>query len=39
VGYSDSEKLIKTTLAEAADVAEKEHEKYLRMIYIGPWLK
>jgi precorrin-4 methylase len=38
-GYSDSEKLIKTTLAEAADVAEKEEEKFLGMIYIGPCLE
>jgi precorrin-4 methylase len=38
-GYSDSEKLIKTTLAGAADVAEKEQEKFLGMIYIGPCLE
>jgi precorrin-4 methylase/DMSO/TMAO reductase YedYZ molybdopterin-dependent catalytic subunit len=38
-GYSDSEKIIKTTLAEAADVAEKEQEKFLGMIYIGPCLE
>jgi precorrin-4 methylase len=38
-GYSDSEKLIKTTLAEAPDVAEKEQEKFLGMIYIGPCLE
>jgi len=38
-GYSDSEKIIKTTLAEAADVAEKEQEKFLGMIYIDPCLE
>jgi precorrin-2 methylase len=38
-GYSDSEKIVKTTIAEAADVAEKEQEQFLGMIYIGPCLK
>jgi precorrin-4 methylase/DMSO/TMAO reductase YedYZ molybdopterin-dependent catalytic subunit len=38
-GYSDSEKLIKTTLAEAVNVVEKEQEKFLGMIYIGPCLE
>lgn len=38
-GYSDSEYIIKTTMAEAANVAEKEPEKHLGMIYIGPCLK
>jgi precorrin-4 methylase len=38
-GYSDSEKIVKTTIAEAADVAEKEQEKFLGMIYIGPCLE
>jgi precorrin-2 methylase len=38
-GYSDSEYVIKTTIAEAADAAEKEKEKFLGMIYIGPCLK
>lgn len=38
-GYSDSEYIVKTTIAEAAEVAEKEQEQYLGMIYIGPCLK
>ena len=38
-GYSDSERLIKTTLREVSDVEEKEKEKHLGMIYIGPCLK
>jgi precorrin-4 methylase len=38
-GYSDSEKIVKTTIAEAADVAGKEQEKFLGMIYIGPCLE
>jgi precorrin-4 methylase len=36
VGYSGSEKIIKTT---PADVEEKEQEKFLGRIYIGPCLK
>jgi precorrin-2 methylase/DMSO/TMAO reductase YedYZ molybdopterin-dependent catalytic subunit len=38
-GYSDSEYMVKTTIAEVAEVAEKEQEKHLGMIYIGPCLK
>jgi precorrin-4 methylase len=38
-GYSDSEYIVKTTIAEVAEVAEKEKEKHLGMIYIGPCLK
>jgi precorrin-4 methylase len=38
-GYSDSEYIVKTTIAEVAEVAEKEKEQYLGMIYIGPCLK
>lgn len=38
-GYSDSEYMVKTTIAEVVDAAEKEKEKYLGMIYIGPCLK
>ena len=38
-GYSDSERLIKTTLHEVLHVEEKEKEKHLGMIYIGPCLK
>jgi precorrin-4 methylase len=38
-GYSDSEYIVKTTIAEVAETAEKEQEKYLGMIYIGPCLK
>jgi precorrin-2 methylase len=38
-GYSDSEYMVKTTIAEVVEVAEKEQEKYLGMIYIGPCLK
>jgi precorrin-4 methylase len=38
-GYSDSERLIRTTLREVSDVEEKEKEKHLGMIYIGPCLK
>jgi len=35
VGYSDSEKLIKTALAEATDVLENKQEKFLGMIFIS----
>ena len=38
-GYSDSEYMVKTTIAEVAEVAEKEKEQHLGMIYIGPCLK
>ncbi|HMK74717.1 MAG TPA: SAM-dependent methyltransferase [Thermodesulfobacteriota bacterium] len=38
-GYSDSGYIVKTTVAEVAEVAEKEPEKHLGMIYIGPCLK
>jgi precorrin-2 methylase len=38
-GYSDSEYIVKTSIAEVAEVAEKEKEQYLGMIYIGPCLK
>ena len=38
-GYSDSEYIVKTTIAEVAEAAEKEQEQYLGMIYIGPCLK
>jgi precorrin-4 methylase len=38
-GYSDSNHVVKTTVADVAEVAEKEQEKHLGMIYIGPCLK
>jgi precorrin-4 methylase len=38
-GYSDSERLVKTTLQEVSKVEEGEKEKHLGMIYIGPCLK
>jgi precorrin-4 methylase len=38
-GYSDSGYIVKTTIAEVAEVAEKEQEQHLGMIYIGPCLK
>jgi precorrin-2 methylase len=38
-GYSDSEYIVKTTIGETVEAAEKEQEKYLGMIYIGPCLK
>jgi precorrin-2 methylase len=38
-GYSDSGYIVKTTIAEVAEAAEKEQEQYLGMIYIGPCLK
>jgi precorrin-4 methylase len=38
-GYSDSGYMVKTTIAEVAEVAEKEQEQFLGMIYIGPCLK
>jgi precorrin-2 methylase len=38
-GYSDSEHIVKTTMAEVAEAAEKEQEQFLGMIYIGPCLK
>jgi precorrin-4 methylase/DMSO/TMAO reductase YedYZ molybdopterin-dependent catalytic subunit len=38
-GYSDSERLISTTLDEVLGITEKENEKHLGMIYVGPCLK
>jgi len=38
-GYSDSERLIKTTLSGVLNVEEGEKEKHLGMIYIGACLK
>jgi precorrin-4 methylase len=38
-GYSDSERLIKTTLSEVLNVEEGEKEKHLGVIYMGPCLK
>jgi precorrin-4 methylase/DMSO/TMAO reductase YedYZ molybdopterin-dependent catalytic subunit len=38
-GYSDSERLIKSTLSEVLSVEEGEKETHLGMIYIGPCLK
>ncbi|MGO8988039.1 MAG: SAM-dependent methyltransferase [bacterium] len=38
-GYSDSGYIVKTTVAEVAEVAEKEQEQFLGMIYVGPCLK
>jgi precorrin-4 methylase len=37
-GYSDSEYMVKTTIAEVAEAAEKEQEQFLGMIYIGECL-
>lgn len=37
-GYSDSEYIIKTSLQEVVEVAEKEKEQHLVLIYIGPCL-
>jgi precorrin-4 methylase len=37
-GIPAGEKVVRTTLAEAASVAEKEKEKWLGLIYIGPCL-
>lgn len=37
-GYSDSEYIVKTTLAEVVEAAEKEPEQHLGLIYIGPCL-
>ncbi len=37
-GYSDSEYIVKTTISEVVEAAEKEQEKHLGMIYIGPCL-
>lgn len=38
-GYSDSGRLVRTTLDEVLGTTEKENEKHLGMIYIGPCLK
>jgi precorrin-4 methylase/DMSO/TMAO reductase YedYZ molybdopterin-dependent catalytic subunit len=37
-GYSDSEYIIKTSLQEVVEAAEKEKEQHLGLIYIGPCL-
>ncbi|OGP53194.1 MAG: hypothetical protein A2Y65_01000 [Deltaproteobacteria bacterium RBG_13_52_11] len=37
-GYSDSEHIIKASLKEVVEVAEKEKEQHLGLIYIGPCL-
>ena len=37
-GYSNSERLVKTTLAEVVAVAEREKEQHLGVIYIGACL-
>jgi precorrin-4 methylase len=38
-GYSDSEHIVTTSLQEAVETAEKETEKHLGLIYVGPCLK
>jgi precorrin-4 methylase len=38
-GYSNSEHMIKTSLSQVLEIAEKEQEKHLGLIYIGPCLK
>jgi precorrin-4 methylase len=38
-GYSDSERLISTTLKDVMNITEKEKEQHLGIIYIGPCLK
>ncbi|MFA4919087.1 MAG: SAM-dependent methyltransferase [Thermodesulfovibrionales bacterium] len=38
-GYSDSERLVKTTMREVMNMTEKDTEQHLGMIYIGPCLK
>jgi len=38
-GYSDNGYMVKTMIAEVAEVAEKEQGQFLGMIYIGPCLK
>jgi precorrin-4 methylase/DMSO/TMAO reductase YedYZ molybdopterin-dependent catalytic subunit len=38
-GYSLKEHLIRTTLDKVSDIAKKEKEKWLGLIYIGPCLK
>jgi precorrin-4 methylase len=37
-GYSNSERLVKTTLAEVVAAAEREKEQHLGVIYIGACL-
>jgi precorrin-4 methylase/DMSO/TMAO reductase YedYZ molybdopterin-dependent catalytic subunit len=37
-GYSGSQRLVRTTLREAGEITEKDPEKHLGMIYIGPCL-
>jgi precorrin-4 methylase/DMSO/TMAO reductase YedYZ molybdopterin-dependent catalytic subunit len=38
-GYSDSERLIRTTFRDVMNITEKEEEQHLGMIYIGSCLK
>lgn len=38
-GYSDSERVIKTTFRDVMNITEKEEEQHLGMIYIWPCLK
>jgi precorrin-4 methylase len=38
-GYSDSERIVKTTMREVMNMTEKDTEQHLGMIYIGPCLK
>jgi precorrin-4 methylase len=38
-GYSDSERVIKTTFQDVMNITEREEEQHLGMIYIGPCLR
>jgi precorrin-4 methylase/DMSO/TMAO reductase YedYZ molybdopterin-dependent catalytic subunit len=38
-GYSDSERVIKTTFRDVMNITEKEEEQHLGMIYVGPCLR
>lgn len=37
-GYSDSERLVRTTLRDIMNITERDEEQHLGMIYIGPCL-
>jgi precorrin-4 methylase len=38
-GYSDGKRVVRTTMADVMNITEREEEKHLGMIYIGPCLK
>jgi precorrin-4 methylase len=38
-GYSDSERVIRTTFRDVMNITERQEEQHLGMIYIGPCLR